>query len=189
LALLAAGSVSAAELVSCSPHKGLLCRDFSDAGLLSFDLFFSCSSTAELVVAVAPAEAALGSIVFRAYLYNETGGDVGEVTLAMLGGASFESVGTVRDFHFASVPVEYTAATARILPHEPIENLELLEIGALQTEVPGAVDWTIDVSALGSESNEFTLRVEMVPEPASAAWVACSALVALANRPRRRRTR
>jgi hypothetical protein len=189
LALIAAGSVSAAEIVSCSPPEGLAYIDFSDEGLLSFDLFFSEASAAEMVVSVSPTDALFGSILFRAYLYNKTGGDVGEVTLAMLGGATFETVGTVRDFYFASVPVVSTAATARILPHEPVVDLELLEIGALQTEVAGAVDWTIDVAALASASNEFTLRVEALPEPASAAWVACSALAALANRQRRRRRR
>lgn len=173
----------AVAVANCAELTGasVECRDRSSNGALSFDLFVFEIAPVALSIAVSPLELALGTIVFDAFVYNETGGDLTRLRLALEGGATFETVGTVRDFSFELASVSSTSATARIIPAQPVADFELLEIGAIEV-VPGAEDWSIGVGTLTPESPAFALIVQPVPEPHDGAWIACLSMALLKRR-------
>ncbi|MCL4684456.1 hypothetical protein KJ059_06840 [Myxococcota bacterium] len=196
LALLAAGAVRAAEVDNCTAlDPGIAeCGDFSDLGTLEFDLSLLGAANVGLEVQTSAGERSNGTLIFRAFLFNDSylvegeEIDFAQVELQLSGGARFETIGTVRNFDFEPVTVmSPEAELARLSPAPPLPPTDLLEIGALDPEVPGAVDWEIDISQLAATG--FVLRIVAVPEPGVLASRAGAALVLgmLAARAARRR--
>lgn len=189
-ALVAAGPARAAVIANCDGLDLDIaeCTDFSDEGLLEFDLSLLTAADVELVIQTTTGERSEDSLVLRAFLYNDSflgdAVDFARVELRLGGGARFVPVGTVRNFDFDPVPVTRPDAVAALIePSPPLPPTDLLEIGDIETAEPGATDWEIDLSQLSGTS--FTLRVVSVPEPGALASVAV-ALAALAALARRR---
>ncbi|MEB2343859.1 MAG: hypothetical protein OZ948_03865 [Deltaproteobacteria bacterium] len=191
--LAAAAPVRAAVVANCEDLDRDIaeCADFSDDGVLEFDLSLLTLADVALEIQTTSGERTIDLLTLRAYVYNDSylADEVAftRVELRLDGGARFVPVGTVRNFDFELVPVTRPDdVTALIEPSPPLPPTDLLEIGELDAE-PGATDWEIDLSQLSGTS--FTLRVVSVPEPDAAASAALGllALAALAQGSSRRR--
>lgn len=192
--LAAAAPVRAAVVANCEDLDRDIaeCADFSDEGVLEFDLSLLTPADVALEIETTSGERTLGTLPLRSYLFNDsylTDMMVAfeRVELRLEGGARFVPVGTVRDIDYDPVPVTRPDdVTALIEPPFGLLPTGLLEIGELDAE-PGATDWEIDLSQLSGTS--FTLRVVSVPEPDAAASAALGllALAALAQGSSRRR--
>jgi hypothetical protein len=153
------------------------CTDFSEAGLLSMDLAFLETGTVSLTVEITTLEATAGEIDFSGFLFNDTGADLARVTLALGGGATFTSIGTVRDYDFAPVAVSGNATQATIEPIPAPPADATLEIGEVDTTTPGATDWILGVGDVGV-TRRFTLDIAVVPAPEPQIGVGGSVAVA-----------
>jgi hypothetical protein len=167
LPIALAGSPSpAAEIVNCALLDPNIadCTDYSGAGLLSMDLAFLETGSVSLTVEITASEATAGAIDLAGFVFNDTFADLARVTLALSGGATFASIGTVRDYDFAPVSVSGNATQATIEPIPVPPADATLEIGEVDSTTPGATNWILGVGDVGV-ARRFTLEIAVVPAP------------------------
>lgn len=156
----------AVVLDSASNLLGNLVVDYSEPGLLSFDLDLTTllnprSRPIQLDFVVESGDG--DDVAFNAIVRNLFGDLLGNFRL-MLNGASFSLVGSIDTF-FGSVPTIKSGADAVNVVFNPAETYEFF-LGAPTGET--GIDWRISLAGL-SPGDRFSLSLSRVPEPATLA--------------------
>lgn len=162
-ATLFTGPASAVVVSGFSGGAGSSVDDFSTAGLASFDLNLASKAPATLTFTLQSGDVG-GALSFNAIVNNFFGLGIEHFALT-LGGAAFQSIGSVGDGGFGSGPqASGNGSTARIDFSAP----EYVSFTVGDPLGAGGDDWLIDVSGL-AVGDSFTLRMSTVPEPGSLA--------------------
>lgn len=173
LSALASTSAMAAVFVNAVAQPGNAVQDFSDAGLIAFNLDLRNLSNVTLNYTLT-AEDLAGPITFNAVVANLGALDLDKVSFS-LSGASFASIGTVSRSFGGTATVETWGGNshARITLDAP-EYFEL-EVGNPYLQA-SQIDWTIATGALKAGD---TLSITVaVPEPQTYAMVLAGLAVA-----------
>lgn len=159
----ACGPAAAVTFVGSSTQGATVATDYSDAGLVSFDIDFANGAPVTLDYTITEADLE-GTIAFEAVLRNFSGSGFGGYALVLDKG-SFGSAGSVTRQFGGGSSVLLAGGTARISFTSP-EFLDV-ELGNV-LGTPGATDWTL-ASAGFQAGDRFGLTVSAVPEPGPAA--------------------
>jgi hypothetical protein len=181
LALAAGGGARAATVVNAANNCGIsdsiaVCADFSESGLLSFDLTWKSVAPVAIGVQIDAAEATADVLAFNGQQMNNTGQSF-ELLQLHLEQADFDPVGSALDALTEPVPVHSPSSTEALI--EPGPYGQYLELGNVAGYGdPGAVDWKIGVPGL-TAGQSFVMGFVPVPEADSASQGVAAALVVL----------
>lgn len=151
----------AARLTGVATEGPVVVEDFSDDGLVSFDIDFLSASTTTIGYRIGEADLGGMAIAFNAVLRNFTsdgfpGYDV------WLSGGSFDGNGTVTRQFGGDATVSFEGALARVRFDSP-EFLDV-ELGDPLALGFGRIDWGITGLSAG---DRLDITVSAVPEPST----------------------
>ncbi|RZL10108.1 MAG: PEP-CTERM sorting domain-containing protein [Rubrivivax sp.] len=181
LSALASTSAMASVFIDAVAAPGNQVADFSDAGLIAFNLDLSQLSTVTLNYQITAADLA-GPITFNAVIANLGALDLQSVRLS-LGSSRFETIGTVSRAFGGTATVSSSAGGASALISLGSPEYYELEVGDVFGQA-GRVNWSIATAGLqAGDTLSITLAV---PEPQTYAMlIAGLGIVAVAVRRRR----
>jgi hypothetical protein len=165
LSALATTQASAALYLGATGGAGHTVTDYSESGLISFDLDLANKSPISLNYQLTAAD--IGSLAFNAILRNYTGTGIDHFSFRLTSG-TFDFLGTVtRSFGGTSSVSLYDAgATAQIAFSSP-EYLDV-PIGNPGGTGAGQVDWSILTSSLqAGDQLSLSIAPSAVPLPAA----------------------
>lgn len=167
LGLTAAGSAQAITFEGASTTGASTVTDFSDVGLLSFDIVVRDLAPVTLAFRIDDGDLSM-PISFNALVQSFVGAGLPGFTVALSQG-SFTTVGSVTRFFGGTTAVGGTASSVE-LSFSPVEFFDI-ELGNVYGTTPAALDWRIDQSAF-QIGDRLTLSVTPVPEPGTLALLA-----------------
>lgn len=159
-ALAFSGSANAVVLVSSSGAN--VVEDYSEAGLVSFDLDLNNFSTTTLNFVLEEGDLA-GPLSFNAIIRNMVGLSLNRLNLG-LQGISYAAAGSVSSFSGAQA--SYSSNNA-VITFANGETADILF--GNPTQLDGSDDWLLDTTGL-SAGDRFSI-VAQVPEPSTVAMM------------------
>lgn len=168
LALAQAGTASAASLHSVAADAANQVTDYSQAGLVSFDLDWHQLSHTGLQFTVDAADVHNGSLAFNALVRNLSGLGLEQVYVSFQGAALSPAQGSVGTDGFSEVAAHSASQQVIWAQFAPALGTEFYLGNPLATTT--ALNWTLDLSGLQA-GQQFSVLVSAVPEPGTYALV------------------
>jgi hypothetical protein len=167
LGLAAAGGAQAITFEGASTAGASTVTNYSDLGLLSFDIDVRDLAPVTLAFRIDDGDLSM-PITFNALVKSFVGAGLPGFTLTLSQGG-FTTVGSVTRFFGGTTAVGGTAASV-VLGFSPVEFFDV-ELGNVYGTTPAALDWKIDQAAF-QVGDRLTLSVTPVPEPGTVALLA-----------------
>lgn len=162
--LLAAPSAHALSLSSVSDFGNAVDTTFTTATQISADVGFVNQQAVSLTFTLDSADVG-GSAMLNAILREVSGGNFGQITMSLSGGASFLPEGTVTVINGPNVvPVSFnvgaTQADVALAPasHEVYVGAPLFDADTQ--------DWRVSFGSMAA-GDQFSMTISPVPEPAT----------------------